>query len=104
MCSFESGAGDLHVQKFSDALFSCKGDAGPFRQGAVGVNLMAFIDNWIIILERFDGSVNFNRNWVDYRDGFGNKEGGEFWLGNEKVHRLTNRGAYALRIEVGPYF
>jgi hypothetical protein len=33
-----------------------------------------------VVSNRFDGSVDFNRMWLDYEDGFGNKEG-EYWLG-----------------------
>jgi len=40
-----------------------------------------------------DGSVDFYRNWTDYRRGFGRPEG-EFWLGNEHIYQLTNQGKY----------
>ncbi|XP_022095925.1 ficolin-1-like, partial [Acanthaster planci] len=46
---------------------------------------------WIVFQKRFDGSVNFTRNWTEYRNGFGNLTG-EFWLGNEILHQLTSRG------------
>src|SRR6218665_1999705 len=64
--------------------------------------LLPKLNNCIVIMQRFDGSVNFNRNWVKYRNGFGNIRRGEFWLGNEKVHRLTSQigVVYSLRIEV----
>ena len=37
---------------------------------------------------RLNGSVNFTRNWSEYKKGFGNLQG-EFWLGNEAVRLLT---------------
>ena len=36
-----------------------------------------------------DGTVNFIRNWEEYRHGFGDLEG-EFWWGNEKLKSLTD--------------
>ena len=41
-----------------------------------------------MIQKRFDGSVDFNKNWADYKTGFGDLNG-EFWLGNEKLHQIT---------------
>nr|CAD7609853.1 unnamed protein product [Timema genevievae] len=42
-----------------------------------------------VIQNRFEGTVDFYRGWQDYKYGFGNI-GGEFWLGLEKLHLLTN--------------
>ncbi|XP_022095921.1 ficolin-2-like [Acanthaster planci] len=54
---------------------------------------------WIVFQRRFDGSVNFNRNWTEYRDGFGDLKG-EFWLGNQKLCKLTSKSRWKLRIDL----
>ena len=43
---------------------------------------------WTVFQRRQDGSVNFQRNRVEYVRGFGD-QAGEHWLGLEKIHRLT---------------
>ena len=35
---------------------------------------------WLVVQRRQDGSVDFNRTWMEYEDGFG-KLTGEFWYG-----------------------
>ncbi|XP_076039943.1 uncharacterized protein LOC143024736 isoform X2 [Oratosquilla oratoria] len=43
--------------------------------------------------------VDFFRDWANYKWGFGDLEG-EYWLGNEYVHHLSQSGDYVLRIEL----
>ncbi|XP_010146265.1 PREDICTED: fibrinogen alpha chain [Eurypyga helias] len=60
------------------------------------------LGGWLLIQQRMDGSVNFNRTWQDYKRGFGSVDGrgqGEFWLGNENIHLLTQNETL-LRVEL----
>ena len=54
---------------------------------------------WTIFQRRVDGSEDFYRNWTDYKSGFGNLSG-EFWLGLDKIHRLTVSGQNVLRVDL----
>ncbi|KAI7811951.1 hypothetical protein IRJ41_022225 [Triplophysa rosa] len=54
---------------------------------------------WTLIQQRFNGSISFNRTWDEYKRGFG-KLMGEFWLGNDKIHWLTQARNMSLRIEL----
>ena len=53
---------------------------------------------WLVIQRRQDGSVDFNRDWVDYEDGFGSLTG-EFWFGLRAIHTFTKQGQWELRID-----
>ncbi|KAK3762654.1 hypothetical protein RRG08_042075 [Elysia crispata] len=53
---------------------------------------------WIVIQRRAAGDVDFYRDWTAYREGFGSLTG-DFWLGNEAIHILTDMHPYELRID-----
>ena len=54
---------------------------------------------WTLFQRRQDGSVDFYRGWNDYKSGFGQLTA-EFWLGNDKIHRLTASRPSSLRVEL----
>ncbi|XP_077308016.1 ficolin-1-like [Lithobates pipiens] len=57
---------------------------------------------WIVFQRRYDGTVNFFRDWADYKRGFGNQLS-EFWLGNDNIHLLTLSGTHEFRVDLIDY-
>lgn len=54
---------------------------------------------WLVVQRRFDGSVNFYRNWAEYKEGFGELEG-EFFLGLESLFHLTKSLPHELYVRL----
>ena len=54
---------------------------------------------WTVFQRRQDGSADFFRAWNDYKRGFGNLNG-EFWLGLNKINRLTVSSSNKLRVDL----
>ena len=46
-----------------------------------------------------DGSVDFYLDWASYKTGFSDLNG-EFWLGNDNLHRLTATDDATLRVDL----
>lgn len=55
------------------------------------------VGDWTTIQRRHDGSVDFNRSWDEYAQGFGMADG-EYWMGNEMLSHLTVDNCSTLRI------
>ncbi|KAM7351069.1 fibrinogen-like protein 1 [Cochliomyia hominivorax] len=100
---------DIRIDKLPELKRNCKEDLKPadcqaatkctrksgYYKIFLPTEIMVFCDtetsggDWLHILRRQDGSVNFTRSWSDYVKGFGNVEG-EYWIGLESLHILTN--------------
>ncbi|CAH2316467.1 Hypothetical predicted protein [Pelobates cultripes] len=52
-----------------------------------------------VFQRRWDGSVDFFRDWKSYKNGFGSRLN-EFWLGNDNIHMLTSAGKWELRVDM----
>ncbi|XP_034539633.1 fibrinogen-like protein 1 [Notolabrus celidotus] len=57
---------------------------------------------WTVFQRRRHGKVDFNRDWVDYKDGFGDFTlwNDEFWLGNKHIHSLLSEGKNLVKIDL----
>ncbi|GAB0198295.1 ficolin-1-like [Grus japonensis] len=74
-----------------------------YPQGCNATTIFCDMDTdgggWIVFQRRWDGSVNFLRDWYSYKRGFGSQLT-EFWLGNDNIHFLTSLGPCELRIDL----
>ena len=66
--------------------------------GAVYCNMTTDGGGRTVIQRNKDSLVNFNKNWTDYKKGFGDLNT-EFWYGLESMHCLTQSGQWEMRID-----
>ena len=73
----------------------------PDGKGSMNVSCDMVTDGggWTVIQRRVDDSVDFYLEWANYKRGFGSLTG-NFWLGNDNVHRLTTNGNTMLRLDL----
>ncbi|KAL9703829.1 hypothetical protein quinque_007347 [Culex quinquefasciatus] len=88
-------------------ITSCKqpSTSGVFRMQNPNVQVFCEMDSfnggWLVIQQRVDRALDFNRSWAEYRDGFGTVgKNDSFWLSLEAVHQITSRGSCELAVEM----
>ncbi|XP_065194448.1 fibroleukin-like isoform X1 [Sycon ciliatum] len=55
---------------------------------------------WLVVLRSLGPDSTFwNRDWAAYKNGFGDLNG-KFWLGNDRIHTLTQNQTYEVRIDL----
>ncbi|XP_076072757.1 ficolin-2-like [Mytilus galloprovincialis] len=59
--------------------------------------IMEYGKKWTVIQRRYNGSVDFNRTWNEYKDGFGSAYG-EYWIGNSHIHQMSINGSHELSV------
>ena len=57
---------------------------------------------WTVFQRRQNASVDFYHRWQWYKDGFGDLNG-NFWLGLEKIRRLTKSDQNILRVDLADF-
>lgn len=105
----------LQAEELNEGEVPLKGckelkDAGHTESGLYRINLndgmgefVVFCDmtiqsneGWTIIQRRVDDALSFDKPRKDYNVGFGNMKKGNFWLGLEKIKRITDSGTHEL--------
>nr|XP_061810697.1 fibrinogen alpha chain-like [Nerophis lumbriciformis] len=91
-----------HTQGESNGVFNVK-----VSQAAAPVSVYCqqegLLGGWLLVQQRENGSLDFNRTWAEYREGFGHVDAqgrGEMWLGNRHLHLLTSQGENLLRVDL----
>ncbi|XP_062600917.1 ryncolin-1-like [Saccostrea cucullata] len=75
----------------------------PYGTLAIPVNVFCDMSTmgggWTVIQKRVDGSESFDRNWEEYKNGFGSPER-NVWVGNDVIHQLTKEGTSFLYVTI----
>ena len=76
---------------------------GTFDTANAYCNMTTDGGGWMVIQRnKKDSLVNFNRNWTEYGEGFGDLNA-EFWYGLESMYCLTQTGQWEMRVDYQRY-
>ncbi|XP_077401503.1 fibrinogen alpha chain-like isoform X1 [Vanacampus margaritifer] len=91
-----------HTRGETSGLFNVKASATANLVSAYCLQ-KGLLAGWLLVQQRENGSLDFNRTWAEYREGFGRVDAqgrGEMWLGNRNLHLLTDQGETLLRVDM----
>ncbi|XP_060657938.1 angiopoietin-related protein 7-like isoform X2 [Drosophila nasuta] len=84
-----------HAQKVPNSCVAFGESAGAHQIQIPGLDAFDVLcdreiagPGWLVIEQRFNGRESFNRDWATFRKGIGSFAG-DYFLGLEKIHRLT---------------
>uniref|UniRef100_A0A182K8P5 Fibrinogen C-terminal domain-containing protein n=1 Tax=Anopheles christyi TaxID=43041 RepID=A0A182K8P5_9DIPT len=87
--------GNAHPLPFKPDMLLGRNDSIRCTDG-----LRSLDSDWLLLQHRFNGSIDFYRNWTEYRNGFGDSAGGEFWIGLERMYKQLESSRHELLIMV----
>lgn len=97
-------ANQNHLKGEMNGLFKIKpGGTDSTEVVEVYCQQEGLMGGWVLVQQRESGALSFNRTWAEYRTGFGSVDAqgrGEFWIGNQNLHLLTNQGETILKVEL----
>lgn len=93
-----------HLKGETNGLFNIRpGGTDSTQVVEVYCQQEGLMGGWMLVQQRENGALSFNRTWAEYRTGFGSvdaKGKGELWIGNQNLHLLTNQGETMLKVEL----
>lgn len=93
-----------HLKGETNGLFNIRpGGTDSTQVVEVYCQQEGLMGGWMLVQQRENGALSFNRTWAKYRTGFGSvdaKGKGELWIGNQNLHLLTNQGETMLKVEL----
>ena len=63
------------------------------------MNIIMHFIGWLVLQRRINGKMNFEQNWNEYKNGFGDPNE-EFWLGNEKINLISEYADLEIRLNL----
>ena len=98
-CEVKSNEFKFSTTSLKSRVYNITNFCGDCEEAAEGYcDAVSDGGGWLVVQRRQDGSIDFNRRWVEYEEGFGSLTG-EFWYGLRPLHCLTNQGQWKLRID-----